>query len=99
MFIAVLVAADTACRVTITKLAATFVVPAAGAELRAVEGGKQSSAAHLPRDRAQSVLRTRGARGGALPGVLHPLAPATIPLPPLPPPPPPPPPLVIHTPL
>jgi len=48
--IAVLVAADPARRITIAKLAAADVVAAIGPELRAVEGGEQSSAAHLPRD-------------------------------------------------
>src|SRR5512140_1124718 len=78
VFITVLVAADTACRIAITKLAATYVVAALGPELRPVEGGKQSSAAHLPRDRGQCVLRTGWTSGGVLRGVIHARARAAV---------------------
>src|SRR6266481_1760894 len=78
MFITVLVAADTARRITITKLAATFVVAAPGAELRAVERGKQASAAHLPRDGGQRILGTGRAGGGVLRGIVHTRACAAI---------------------
>src|SRR6266850_6813371 len=71
VFIAVRAAADATRRITITKLAATYVVAALGPELRAVEGGKQSSAAHLPRDRGQCILRTGGTSGGVLRRVVH----------------------------
>jgi hypothetical protein len=50
VFIAVLIAADAARRITIAKLAAALVVAAFRAELRSVKGGKQSSPAYLPRD-------------------------------------------------
>src|SRR5258708_34381609 len=70
MSVAVWTAADTACRVTVAKLAAAFDVASLGAELRAVEGGKQSSAAHLPRDRGQRVLRSGRAGGGVLRGLV-----------------------------
>src|SRR5260370_3090841 len=42
----------TACPVTITTLAATFVVTAPGTELRAAHAGTQSSPSHLPPDPA-----------------------------------------------
>src|SRR5712692_6616 len=78
MSITVLVAADTACRVTITKLAAPFDVAGLGAELRAVEGCKQAASSHLPRDRGQRILRTGGAGGGVLRGIVHARACAAI---------------------
>src|SRR5258708_32085706 len=78
MSVAVWTAADTACRVTVAKLAAAFDVASLGAELRAVEGGKQSSAAHLPRDRGQRVLRSGRARGGVLRSIVHARARAAV---------------------
>src|SRR6267143_5821021 len=81
MSIAVWTAADTACRVTIAKLATTLVVSAPGAELCAVEGGEQSWAAHLPRDRGQRILRTGGSSGGVLRRVVHARAGAAVGIP------------------
>src|SRR6267142_3400922 len=78
MSIAVWTAADTACRVTIARLAVTFVVTAPGAKLRAVESGKQSSATHLPRDRGQCILRTGRPSGSVLRGVVHAQAGAAV---------------------
>ncbi len=78
MSIAVWTAADTACRVTIAKLATTLVVSAPGAELCAVEGDKQSLAAHLPRDRGQCILGTGRAGGGVLRGIVHARAGAAV---------------------
>src|SRR5258708_1832390 len=76
--IAVRTAADTACRIAIAKLAATLVVAAPSAELRAVEDGEQSLAAHLPRDRGQRILRTGWTGRGILCGIVHTRAGAAI---------------------
>jgi hypothetical protein len=57
-------ASDTVCRITIAKLAATFVVTATGAELRAIESGKQSEATHVTRDRAERILCGSRSRAG-----------------------------------
>src|ERR1700731_2136639 len=76
--IAVRTAADAACRITIAKLAATFVVTAPGAELRAVEDGEQSSAAYLPRDRGQRILRSGWTGRSILRGIVHTRAGAAI---------------------
>src|ERR1700704_3590859 len=69
--ITVLVPPDTARRIAVTKLTAAFIISAPGGKLCAVKSGKQSPAAHLPRNRGQSVLRTGRASGGVLRCIVH----------------------------
>src|SRR3989442_11403759 len=71
MSIAIRTAADTTCGITEAQRAAAFDVAGLSPELRAVQGRKQSSAAHLPRYRGKRILRASRARGGVLRGVGH----------------------------
>jgi hypothetical protein len=64
--IAVWAAVDAACRIAEAELAAAFIIAAARAELCAIESREQASAAGLPRDCCQRVLRCYGAGGGVL---------------------------------
>lgn len=64
VIVAVWPAVDTTCGIAKAELSAAFIVGAAGAELRAIESGKQTAPAGLARDGGQGVLcRHRSGRG------------------------------------
>jgi ethanolamine utilization protein EutA (predicted chaperonin) len=64
--IAIRIAMDPACSITKAEFPAAFIIAVAGAELRAVESGKQSAAAGLAGNRRQRVLRRYRSGGGVL---------------------------------
>ena len=78
MFIAVRVAPDSARGIAEAEFPATFVVAGLGAELRAVKGSKEATAAHLTGDGCQGILRASGAGRGILRRVVHARAGAAV---------------------